>query len=281
MYGTILVPIDGSSTSTNAFECSVSIARATGATIKVMFVVEPVEYELADEDSTVRSAARRRGREILSSVAESGAAADLTIERDICKGVPYQEIVAFAESEADLIVLGTHGLTAETGPGSTIQRVLSTVETPVLAVPPDTSLPDDGPRCILLATDGSESASQTTNHALELAANVGSTVDVLHVIDETNPALTDPSQPMNELARQGGHDLVERLQTAASERQLPVTTVVTRGVPGMEITSRANTVGADLIAMGVRGRATPSEQLLGGTTVRVLRQAEQPVLLSR
>ncbi|ADD07339.1 UspA domain protein (plasmid) [Natrialba magadii ATCC 43099] len=281
MYGTILVPIDGSPASINAFDCSVSIARATGATIRAMLVVEPVEYELADEDSTVRSATRRRGRETLSSVVESGAAADLTIDRDVREGVPYQEIVALAESKADLIVLGTRGLTAEAGPGSTTQRVLSTSETPVLAVPTDASLPDDGPRCVLAATDGSESASRTADHALELAANVESAVDILHVIDETNPALADPSQPMDELVRQGGHDLVERLRTAASERDLSVTTAVTRGVPGEEITSRASTVDADLIAMGTRGRATPAAQLLGGTTVRVLRQTDRPVLLSQ
>ncbi|MFP8953694.1 universal stress protein [Natrialbaceae archaeon A-arb3/5] len=278
MYRTILVPIDGSPASRNAFECSLSIARATGATIRAVFVVEPVEYDFADE-TAVRSDARRRGRETLSSVVETGIDADLTIERDVREGVPYREIASLAQTEADLIVLGTRGPTAETGPGSTIRRVLTTTDTPVLAVPPEASFAKDGPRHILVTIDGSESASRAADHALRFAASVGSTVDILHVIDETNPMLAAPSRPMDELAREGGHDLVEPIRIAARERDLSVSTAVTRGVPGAKILSHANDVGAELITMGMRGRATPSERLLGGTAMRVLRRTDRLVLV--
>lgn len=285
VYRTILVPVDGSPASTDAFACAVSLARATGATVRAVFVVEPIEYDLAADDASARTAAKRRGREILSSVVESVlesvADTDLVVERCVREGVPYREIVALARREADLIVLGTRGSTAEAGAGSTTRRVLATAERPVLAVPPDASLPDDGPRRVLVATDGSESASRTADHALELAASAGSAVDVLHVIDETNPALADPDRPIAELAREGSHDVVEPIRAAARERDLSVATRVTRGVPGTAIHSYASEVDADLIAVGVRGRATSSEQLLGGTTARVLRRADRPVLLCK
>lgn len=281
MYSTILVPVDGSSASTGAFECAASLARATGATVRAVFVVEPLEYELEDEDERIRTAAKRGGRETLSSVVESGTDADLTVDRDVREGVPYREIVTVARTDADLIVLGTRGPTAEAGPGSTTRRVLDTTETPVLTVPPGAALPDDGPHRLLVATDGSENASATADHALELAATVGSAVDILHVVDETNPVLEDSSGPMDELVREGGHDLVEPIRAAARRRDLSATTSVTRGVPGRVINSRANDVDADLIAMGTHGRVTPSDRLLGGTAMRVLRRSDRPLLLSR
>ncbi|GAB7020931.1 universal stress protein [Halostagnicola bangensis] len=279
MYRTILVPVDGSLASNDAFACAVSLSRATGATIRAVFVVEPIEYDLAAKDASARTAARQRGRETLSSVVGSVTDSGLTVDRDVREGVPYQEIVALARRGADLIVLGTRGSTADTGLGSTIQRVFTTAETPVLAVPPDASLPDDGPRRVLIATDGSEIGSRAADHALELADRVGSAVDVLHVIDETNPALADPSQPIAELAREGGHDVVESIRADASERDLSVTMTVMRGVPGTAIRSHASNADADLIAMGTRGHATPSGQLPGGTTARVLGQADRPILL--
>ncbi|THE64308.1 universal stress protein [Salinadaptatus halalkaliphilus] len=281
MFSTILVPVDGSSASADAFECAVSLAHATGAAVRAMFVVEPFEYDLGGEDDPTRSAARQRGRETLSAVVESATDTDLTVDRDVREGVPYREIVTLARTTADLIVMGTHGPTAKQGLGSTTRRVLDTADTPVLTVPADASIPDDGPDRILVATDGSESASRTADHALELVANVGSAVDVLHVVDETNPALNDSSLPMVELAREGGHDLVEPIRTAARGRDLSVTTAVTCGVPGRVIHSRANDIGAEIIAIGTHGCTTSADQLLGGTAMRVLRQTDRPVLLCR
>lgn len=279
MADSILLPVNGGDGSAAA-EYAIAVARATGATVRVLAVADPSALERvpADETASLRARADERSRAALESTAGTVDAAGIDVVRDHREGVPHQEITTVADdSEIDLLVMEADGRTAE--------RVLSLSDVPVLVVPPDArgwlDAESVGPSRIVIPTDGSDAAARAADCALELATNARGAVDVISVIDETNPALADAPPHLIELCREGGHDAIEPIAVAARDRGLPVTTDVIRGVPHEEIVSYAAAVGADLIAMGARGLAIGDEPLLGGTTAHVLARTDRPVLAVR
>ena len=292
MDDSILLPVDGSASSVAAAEHAIAIARATGAPIHVLAVHEltDVEHLPADEREPLREASKARSREAANSVADRVENAGVTAIRTVREGVPYRVIVdVVAEADTELIVMGTRGLTAAretvTRVGITTERVLTLTDVPVLAVPlggrqwADTD--PTGPNRIVIPTDGSDAAERAADCALELATHSRGAVDVISVIDETDPALEGAPAAIIELCREGGHDAIEPIAIAARNRELSVTAEIVRGVPHDAIVSYAAAVDADLIAMGSRGLATADEPLLGSTTVRVLERSDRPVLAVR
>jgi nucleotide-binding universal stress UspA family protein len=135
--GSILVPRDGSPGSAQALSAAKSIARATGARIELLHVVEPPlrylrgkyiepEFEeqtrLESENDMHRLASRLQG---LGFAAEGRAVL----------GQPAATIVAVAdEIDADLIVMATNGMTdlASKILGSVTHEVLRTAHAPLL-----------------------------------------------------------------------------------------------------------------------------------------------------
>ncbi|WP_433629382.1 universal stress protein [Halomicrococcus sp. NG-SE-24] len=68
-------------------------------------------------------------------VAETAAEFDLTTERGIRQGTPYEAILDYVEErDIDLVAMGTHGRTSEVHLGSTTERVIRTAEQPTLTV---------------------------------------------------------------------------------------------------------------------------------------------------
>lgn len=285
MYDTILLPVDGSPGAEEAVARAVAVARATDATVHSLYVLESTDLDAleTDERETVREAAERAGRRALETVAER--AGEVDVVREVREGVPHQVIADVAATiDADLVVMGTRGLTAngEVRMGSTTERVITYADVPVIAVPLAglewTDVEPFGPGRIVIPTDGSDVADRAAAHALELATYARASVDVIYVVDETVPALEDAPRSIVGLLREGGQNAVESIQLEARDRGLDVTTEVLRGVPEREILAYADGVDADLIAMGTRGRAAGDDRIIGSTTARVLRRSNRPVL---
>lgn len=286
MYDDVLLPVDGSDEAAEAVLRALSIARATDATVHALFVSEPIEFELPGLDgSSLRSASHRRGRAQLASVAARADDAGVTLERLVRDGIPYEEIRDCAEDVgADLIVMGTRGLATddEARVGSTTERVIAFAGTPVLAVPIGArDWADDGengPRRILVPTDGSDAARRAGEHAVELAWQFGGVVETIHVIDTDALDLDRAPDSVSELLREGSHDVTETVASAARKRDVAVTVDVRRGAPAAEILAAVDESDADLIVMGSRGRTASADQFLGSTTGRVLLRTDRLVL---
>jgi nucleotide-binding universal stress UspA family protein len=140
-FRTILIPIDFSEHASAALGQAVDLARAFEATLHLLHVYQrPVEllspYEAPLPPSfseEVREGARRRLDEQLAEVRGAG----LPSEAHLVEGIPSEAIVAKArELSADLIVIGTRGLTGlkHVLLGSVAERVIRTAPCPVLAV---------------------------------------------------------------------------------------------------------------------------------------------------
>lgn len=109
----LLVPIDGSRGAELALREGIDVAKATGATVHLLHVVETgslgpdVRSILKQEELT------ERAKTIITEATETAAADSLdTVESEIEYGFPAKEIRTYIrENEIDLAVLGTHGKT--------------------------------------------------------------------------------------------------------------------------------------------------------------------------
>ena len=140
----ILFPTDFSSIAEHAFGYALGIAREFGARLFILHVINEqadlrgfylphLAYERVEADIT--EAARRMMDEF-----RAGIAGYDNHEGEVVSGVPYAEILKAAdEHDADLIVMGTHGLTGVEHLlfGSTAERVLRHAKCPVMTVRPD------------------------------------------------------------------------------------------------------------------------------------------------
>jgi nucleotide-binding universal stress UspA family protein len=142
----ILLPTDFSGCANYALPYAASIARATGATIICVHVVEPIvpavgysglaePMPIADISEQLEDSAERE----LPQLAECDEFSGLEVEEVIVHGDPAAEIVRVAgEREVDLIVVSSHGRTGlgRIIFGSTAEAVVRHASCPVLVVKP-------------------------------------------------------------------------------------------------------------------------------------------------
>jgi nucleotide-binding universal stress UspA family protein len=140
MVNLVVVGIDGSENGARALRWAAELAAQTGGRLVVIHVFEPLAH-LGEVQPPVDFAAME-------------AAAKRTLGEDWCApcatlGVPYTTrvvegdpahalIAAAAEEHADLIVVGSRGLTGLRGVlvGSTSSKVLRHSDRPVAVIPP-------------------------------------------------------------------------------------------------------------------------------------------------
>ncbi|RDS87725.1 universal stress protein [Pseudomonas fluorescens] len=118
MYARLLVPIDGSATARLAIDEAAELAGLCGAAVVLVHVIEEVEHSNGFEQPSiyineVRPLFLANGQKILDrakgELATPGVAAETVLLEG--KGDRVSELIALQAtlSEADIIVLGTHG----------------------------------------------------------------------------------------------------------------------------------------------------------------------------
>ena len=117
MYQKILVAVDGSETSLRGLDEGIRLAKATGARLLLLHVLNTLilQSEIASTAyyQALATEIRNSGANILEHAATVARAAQVTFEQKLIEKIgahPAEEIVAQATQwQADLIVLGTHG----------------------------------------------------------------------------------------------------------------------------------------------------------------------------
>jgi nucleotide-binding universal stress UspA family protein len=192
-FRSILCPIDFSDHSRLALRYADAIARRAGTALDVCYVNDPLLVAAASSRLHYPGLVIQSKRELRSF-------AETTLPRRSSRGraptfsaltgVPADQILKAAERlRADLIVLGTHGLTGLESLflGSTTLGVLQHTKVPVLAVPratgemaaPSPSWP--GKR-ILAAVELDDDSRIDVNAAARVAEWFGSSLLLLHVV---------------------------------------------------------------------------------------------------
>lgn len=118
MYQKILVPIDGSPTSSRGLQEAIKLAKLTGARLRLMHVVDSISFAAGMEASMMVTGEmfdlmRESGEKLLATarakVEKAGLRVD-TVLVDSMAGRVCDLVIAQAQSwHAGLIVLGTHG----------------------------------------------------------------------------------------------------------------------------------------------------------------------------
>jgi len=291
LFGTILTATDFSADAENALAWAQAIARAHGATVELVHALSlPLlapemaapTAELLDE---IERAAERKLQETVDQVRQGGCA----INARLLPGQPSQVILELARELApDLIVLGTRGLTGLRHAllGSTTARVVQHAAAPVLSVHRQNRAPQQPIRTILAPTDFSADADLACAVARRLlACAADARLLLLHVynlpIEYTAYGPIPLSISYLEEAGAKAQARLEEEAEALRETGLTVETAVREGYPPEVIAAEAERCGADLVAMGTRGRSGFGHFFLGSTAERVVQTASCPVLTVR
>jgi nucleotide-binding universal stress UspA family protein len=138
---------------------------------------------------------------------------------------------------------------------------------------------------IVVATDGSDSVRRAVDVAVDVAARFDAEVHALYVVDsgEVESTPDEVREDLRDALDDRGSAALEQVTGAAAERdpELDVTIEAREGRPATEITEYAREVGADVVAMGTRGRHGENRFLIGSVAERVVRTCPIPVLTVR
>jgi nucleotide-binding universal stress UspA family protein len=113
VFTNILVAIDGSEASRQAFLKAVDEAKAWNARLHVVYVVETGLFSSLPADNTVEIMYRvleNEGETVLEQAKKEALEKGITISTHLKQGHAGSEVIGLAEHEkADLIIVGSHG----------------------------------------------------------------------------------------------------------------------------------------------------------------------------
>ena len=145
MYQRILVPVDGSPTSTRGLEEAIRVALMSHGKLRLIHVIDELSFALAMDASWGGTSGwievlREGGAKLLDDAAAQVHSAGLLVESvmfdNFAGPVDVQVVKEAIDWNADLIVLGTHGRrgVGRIVMGSSAERILRTAPVPVLLV---------------------------------------------------------------------------------------------------------------------------------------------------
>lgn len=144
-YQRILVPVDGSPTSSKGLDEAIQLAGLTGGQLKLIHVVDELSLAIsaggyAGPIDGLMETLRAGGRELLDKASAhakaSGIEAEVLLAGNLGSSVTDAVLEEAQRWPADLIVIGTHGRRGVRRAllGSSAETILRSAKTPVLLV---------------------------------------------------------------------------------------------------------------------------------------------------
>lgn len=141
---------------------------------------------------------------------------------------------------------------------------------------------------ILVPTDFSPPSDAALEYARILAAKFGSSLQLLHVIDEPNASsafVADGFAPNTESIREGmlmqARERLAQVMKVVERTHIHVTADAVIGMPASAIVDYAAATGTSLVVMGTHGRTGLAHLPMGSVAEHVVRAAPCPVLSVR
>jgi nucleotide-binding universal stress UspA family protein len=144
MYSRILVPVDGSAPSLKGLNEAIKLAKATGATLRLVHVVNELVmdsgYLPASYYDQMIAILREQGKKVLAAAVAAARDQGMTVESEMIETVGGPAATSILEAAkiwgAQLIVMGTHGRRGllRLAMGSDAELVLRSATVPVLLV---------------------------------------------------------------------------------------------------------------------------------------------------
>jgi len=297
MFKHLLVPLDGSSLAETVLPAAAYLARALGATVTLVHVIEHNapqevhgEHHLSDPDEA---------NTYLEGVAERAFPPDVHVDQHVHSsevGNVARSLVEHVQELApDLIVMCSHGKGGLRGFlfGNIAQKVIGLGTTPVLLIqPPETG---EGPpftcQRLLVPVDGQPEHEGGLAAASELALACSSAVHFVYVVPTvstlkgeraaTGRLLPGATAALLDLDQQTAESYLRARAEPLKNSGITVTAEVARGEPAATIVSTAGRIGADMIVLGTHGKAGVDAFWSGSTAAKVARETRTPLLLVR
>jgi len=274
----VLAAVDFSKPARGAFEYALALSQRHGAELVVVHAVP------------LNQAFGWHARERFALTAKLRRRADLAnvgFQDRVQQGDPAKIILSHAGSlHPDVIVVGTHQRTGidRFANGSVAERVAVKSTVPVLAVPYGRrTLAVEPFNHLAVAVDFSGGSNRAIDHALALASEPTDRVTLLHVVPGFSAGLP-PHLYRYGIADYQDHllrDAQRRLQLAVPVKRHSPATIHARVLLGdttNEISRVVESIGADLLLVGVPQRGDVSRALFGTTPARLLRVSRVPIL---
>jgi nucleotide-binding universal stress UspA family protein len=281
----ILACIDGSRYSASVCDHAAWVAGKLDASVSIVHVIDRHENEVvsidlsgnlghSEHETLLREytaideqrgrLAQQRGRMVLDAAMERVRAAGVTNVVARQRQGPLVDAITDLEPDANLIVIGKRGESAETAAqhlGSNLERVVRSVHKPILVASRDFQ----PIRRFLIAYDGGRSMRRAIVRLAHTALLSGIDCHVLKVDDDESAAMHELTAATGPLVRAGFN----------------VTLSVRRGDPDDVILEEVDQEGVDLLVMGAYGHSRIRTLIIGSTTTATLRRCPVPVLLFR
>jgi len=290
----ILFPTDFSKCAHQALSRASILAKSYDATLHMLHATvlhddDPHNpaFHLPDVDM-INTKLRETAIDKMDSVINSYHASDLKIVKKHERGIaPAPVIIDYAEkNDIDLIVMGTHGRRGlrHLLLGSVAEEVVRLSSSPVLTIHEQKApVPVAGSmERILVPVDFSDHAKTALRYAKALAEEYGSTLQVLHIIEESvHPSyyiagmssifdLEPDIKPKSE-------DAMRKLFETAEGPQVSATYHLEEGQAAHEIAKFASAQKSDMIVISTHGLTGIEHLLVGSITEKVIRLADCPV----
>jgi nucleotide-binding universal stress UspA family protein len=279
----ILVGFDGTPGADDALAFAAGMARAAGASIRLVYAYPYDDTRTRASNETYREYLHEDADAVLAATAES--VRDLaTVLEPIADVSPARALHGAAlRGGAALIVVGsTHrGRIGRVLPGSTGERLLHGAPCAVAIVPRGYAEHCEGITSIAVGYDASDESAVALRAACRLAGRFGATLRVVHVFDASQvgrPALmTGPAwstmRDEHEAARR--EELEEAVATVPQALDAEMRFLV--GRPGRELADQSEAV--DIMVVGARGYGPLAAVLLGGVSHALIARAACPVIV--
>lgn len=295
-FKNILFPTDFSDCARHAEAYAVALAARSKGTLHICHAIDTAYLAyFAMYGQTVvvdpkLDEIQAQAKADLAAAADRAKARGAKADTYLLSGSPVSQTLDLArQTNADLIVIGTHGRTGfeKVLLGSTCEAIIRRSPAPVLAVKErEHEFVKDGGLIelnrMLVPCDFSGPSKEAAPIAAALAREFKAKVTLLHVIDvraqypQFLPGMGLPNLgPVHASA-------AAMLKDAAGQFEgLEVETRVVDGIPHREIVTAVDAQNVDLVIMGTHGRTGIGHALLGSTAEKVVRVARCPVLTVR
>ena len=293
----ILVPLDGSTLAESVLPAAAALARAFGAGIRLLHIVEAAPPDTIHGQPHLTEGDQAQA--YLDEVARRPLFKDLAVEVHVHRpkeGDVAESVVDHAqEFGVDLVVLSTHGKSGLRGFlfGRIALQALQRGTTPVLLINPTTSAaaPPFTCRTILVPLDGTPAHEPALPVASWLGRAWKATLHLEIVVPtagtlsghEAAAGVLMPSatRAILDLAERGAEEYVERLAQALKADGISASSHVSRGEPASSLVEAAEKVGADLVVMASHARGALDAFWSGSLTPKVVEKLRRPILLVR
>jgi len=188
----IAVPTDFSETANLAVDHAVDIAKRFGAEIILIHVLESGAYQgiFAPSKKTEYDEKEQAQQHLQNFAHQLERKTALNVSQYVVSGRIHEQIVTVSgEVEADLIVMGTHGVSGweEFFVGSNAFKVVTQSPCPVLTIQHKASSTEL--KNIILPIDATPQTRQKVKQAAGFAKNFGATVHIACLLTEDEPTI--------------------------------------------------------------------------------------------